>query len=403
MGNILKVTRLNHSGMGIASDNNLVTFIPKTIPGDVVEVKVVKKHKNFQEARVVNYVERSQDWIESFCPYYYACGGCQISNFSYLKQLEYKRNKVVEILDKFCGIRRKIDIIFCNQEYGYRNKITLQINDGLVGLYEEKTNSLVEICECKLVDKQINSIIKKLVELDLVGVKKVVVRKSYREMMLVVEEDGRLEVGKFVSCFKNVVKTIIINKKVVWGEGFIVEKLDDLFFIISPESFFQVNSNQVSRLYEKVLEYANPSINDRVIDLYCGTGTIGIYLASHCRHVLGIEINESAIRDANKNKQLNSIDNIDFICGDVGRVIKDGYEADIVIVDPPRSGLDKKAREGLLKIFPQKIVYVSCNPVTLARDLNVLLEKYEVVDMILVDMFPQTYHVESVVLLTWKK
>ena len=193
------------------------------------------------------------------------------------------------------------------------------------------------------------------------------------------------------------VDTIIINGKVIKGNGYIREEINDFKFIISPTSFFQVNNVGMINIYNKVLEYVD---GGNVLDLYCGTGTIGIYVSKKANKVLGIELNKEAIKDALINKKLNSINNIDFISGDVGTVLSQNkFKSDIVIVDPPRAGLDSKSIDNIIKIKPKKIIYVSCDPVTLARDLNILKEKYDVIEITPFDMFGNTYHVECVSLL----
>ena len=194
--------------------------------------------------------------------------------------------------------------------------------------------------------------------------------------------------------------TIIINSKVTKGNGYIEENIGDLKFIISPTSFFQVNNVGMINIYNKVLDYVD---GGNILDLYCGTGTIGIYVSKKADKVLGIEINEEAIKDALLNKKINNINNVDFISGDVGTVLsKNKFKFDIVIVDPPRAGLDNNSINNIIKINPKKIIYVSCDPVTLARDLNILKEYYDVLEITPFDMFSNTYHVECVCLLIMK-
>ena len=196
------------------------------------------------------------------------------------------------------------------------------------------------------------------------------------------------------------VDTIIVNNKVVKGNGYIKEYINDLCFVISPTSFFQVNNIGMTNIYNKVLEYVD---GGNVLDLYCGTGTIGIYVSKKANKVLGIELNKEAVKDALFNKKINNINNIDFISGDVGIILfKNNFKADIVIVDPPRAGLDSNSINNIIKIKPNKIIYVSCDPVTLARDLNILKEHYDVLEITPFDMFSNTYHVECVCLLYLK-
>lgn len=237
--------------------------------------------------------------------------------------------------------------------------------------------------------------------MDLNNIYQIVIRcsKNLDEKMVIFK--GNLNID--ISLLKNHVDSIVSydkEYKVLYGNGYIVDKIGDYSFIISPDSFFQVNTNGAYNLYSKVLEYVEKS--NYLLDLYCGTGTIGIFLSSVCNKVLGVEINKYAIEDANKNKELNRIKNIDFICRDTS-LFNEINDFDTVVVDPPRSGLDKNTINYLLNLKPNKIVYVSCDPVTLARDLNLLNEKYDCIGITPVDMFSRTYHVECVCLLELTK
>ena len=208
-----------------------------------------------------------------------------------------------------------------------------------------------------------------------------------------------------IDVLKKYVSSIIlvnIKEKLLYGKSYIKEEVNGLKFIISYNSFFQVNTKAMVRLYDKVLKYANLTKEDDVLDLFCGTGTIGIYLSMYCKSVLGVEIVEEAIKDANINKELNNIDNISFICGDVDRVINEKFNQNVLVVDPPRSGLNKNTKNVILNNGFDRIVYVSCDPMTLVRDLKDLSSKYEFKEITLVDMFPNTYHVECVILLQRK-
>ena len=218
--------------------------------------------------------------------------------------------------------------------------------------------------------------------------------------MVVINSVGKIN-NNILDCLKNKVTSIYNNDELIYGESYIVDKIGDYKFVISPKSFFQVNTLMAYKLYSKVLEYCGDLSNKRVLDLYCGTGTIGLFVSKGCLELVGIEICESAVMDANKNKELNNVSNARFICGDSGIELKKlNYKPDIVIVDPPRSGLDKLAINEVISLNAERLVYVSCDPVTLARDLNILKEYYNILEITPVDMFPNTHHVESVVLLT---
>ena len=395
----MKVEDINHQGYGIIRINNRVVFVKDVIPGDVVDIEIIKNYKNYSLAEVANFVIKSREHDSVKCKYYGLCGGCQISHIKPKSQLGFKIDKVKNIFDKYLKLDINPDIISVNS-YNYRNKVVFHVEDNKIGFYREGSNKLIEVDKCLLLDNRINELIKLFYQLDLTYIEKIVVRTTNKEVMVVFY--GYIDK---IDILKDKVDSIIlinIKEKLLHGKSYIKEQINDLKFIISYDSFFQVNTEAMIKLYDKVVEYANLSKEDSVLDLYCGTGTIGIYLSKYCKEVLGIEIVDNAIRDANINKELNNIDNISFVCGDVGRLINNDYKQDVLIVDPPRAGLDKKTRKVILENEYKKIVYVSCDPMTLVRDLSELSSKYDVKDITLVDMFPNTYHVESVVLLEIK-
>lgn len=385
---VVKIEKLDHFGRGIAKVNNMPIFVENSLVDEEVEAIITKKKKNYMEGVVIDYIKKSPLRVKSNCPYYDKCGGCDLLHLSYIEQLKYKENKVKEIIKKFSGLEC-VNNIVGSKQFNYRNKITLQVKNG-IGYFQKKSNDIVNIDYCLLVDDKINLIINGLKKIDVSDVKKIVIRVTNLESMVVFY-------GNINSNIDLDVDTIIINGKVIKGNGYIREEINDFKFIISPTSFFQVNNVGMINIYNKVLEYVD---GGNVLDLYCGTGTIGIYVSKKANKVLGIELNKEAIKDALINKKLNSINNIDFISGDVGTVLSQNkFKSDIVIVDPPRAGLDSKSIDNIIKIKPKKIIYVSCDPVTLARDLNILKEKYDVIEITPFDMFGNTYHVECVCLL----
>lgn len=385
---VVRIEKLDHFGRGIAKVNNIPIFVENSLIGEEVEILITKEKKNYMEGVVIDYIKKSPLRVKSNCPYYDKCGGCDLLHLSYIEQLKYKENKVKEIIKKFSGLEC-INNIVSSKQFNYRNKITLQVKNG-IGYFQKKSNDIINIDNCLLVDNKINEIINKLKKIDVSDVKKIVVRVTNLESMVVFYGKINLKIDLDVD-------TIIINDKVFKGNGYIREEINDFKFIISPTSFFQVNNIGMINIYNKVLEYVD---GGNVLDLYCGTGTIGIYVSKKANKVLGIELNKEAIKDALINKKLNNINNIDFISGDVGTILsKNDFKADIIIVDPPRAGLDNKSIDNIIKIRPRKIIYVSCDPVTLARDLNILKEKYDVIEITPFDMFGNTYHVECVCLL----
>lgn len=391
------ITDLNHLGQGITRIDNKITFVPKTVSGDIINLEITKSHKNYNEAKLLKIVKPSPDRIEYKCPYYNKCGGCNIANLDYTNQLKYKKEKVINIFKKYNKIDINPTIIASDEILHYRNKITLQYNEKL-GLYEEKTHNIIEIQECLLMPQKVNDIIKLLNKYNYnTSLQKIVIRIINNQVMInIIAKDIP---KSLIEILKNLDVSVYHNSKYISGNKVLIETLNNYKFSILPDSFFQINKKQTINLYNQIVEYANPQKGDKILDLYCGVGTIGIYLSKYCKEVLGIEINKSSIENANINKKLNNVENISFIEADVSKVLSMKYKADIIIVDPPRSGLDKNTIETLIKINPKKIVYVSCDPITLSRDINLLKNNYILKDIKLYDMFPETYHIECVCLL----
>lgn len=400
----INIYSIDHQGRGIAKVDDKITFINNALPTEIVDIEITKDSKKIYEADVVNYIKKSDLRIEPLCPYYNECGGCDLMHINYEEQLKFKENKVKDIMTRFANIDPSIiKPITGTNEFYYRNKVTLQVKEK-VGYYKKKSYDIVQVNNCLIADHKINKIISLLKDISLKNIKQIIIKASINDSMIIFDTTDKIDEN-----IKNIFKDINIiikkdnNYKLINGNNYIIEKLGDLNFYISPESFFQVNTFGALNLYNKALEYCNLMGNEKVLDLYCGTGTIGLFLANKAKEVIGIELNEQAIIDANKNKELNNISNIKFICGDVGVATKElNYQPDIIVVDPPRSGLNNETINEVLKIKPNKIVYVSCDPMTLARDLKILSEHYNIIVMTPVDMFPNTHHVETVVLLQSK-
>lgn len=390
---VVKIEKLDNYGRGITYINNKITFVKDSLPLEEVEIELTKETTKYNEAKVTNYLSTSSLRVKPLCPKYDICGGCHLMHMSYQDELNFKEQKVKNILYKYGHIDiNKVNKIICNDKLNYRNKAIFKVNKE-IGYYEEKTNTLVPINNCLLVDERINNILDEIKTLDLSNINEVLVRVSGLEDMVVFR-------GTKIDIKDLSVKNVLLNDKILKGNNYLIYPLDKYKFYISPNSFFQVNKYSVLNLYDKVKEYVGECNN--LLDLYCGTGSIGIYLSDIAKKITGIEINEDAIIDANKNKELNHLDNINFICLDVSKYkLQENF--DTIIVDPPRSGLTKEVINYLLNSNSKKIVYVSCDPVTLARDLNLLQEKYTIKEITPVDMFPRTYHVENVCLLERKK
>lgn len=402
----VEISKFDHQGRGIGKINNKVIFVSNALPEEIVDVDIVIDKKKFYEGEVKEFLKTSSKRVEPICPYFDKCGGCQFLNLKYIDSLDYKQNKVEEIMNKYVDMNFKINsIVSCDNSLYYRNKTTFQVNDD-IGFYKEKTNNLIPIDKCYISDTKINDIYKIIKDnISLTNIKQIIIRatKKPKEIMVIFKINGYIDKNNILSLLKDRVNSIYINDELIYGKSKIIEKLCDKYFYISPNSFFQVNTLQAEKLYNKAIEYANITKNDIVLDLYCGTGTIGIIASSNAKKVIGIELNKDAIKDANENKKLNNIENIEFYAGDVGKILnKNNYNPNIVIVDPPRAGLDNLAINQILNIRPERLVYVSCDLMTLARDLKILSEHYNILELTPVDMFPYTSHVECVSLLQLK-
>ena len=373
------------------------------------------------------------------CPVREVCGGCQLQHFTYRKQLEFKLEKARREVGSFASVD---EIVGMDDPYFYRNKV--QISFGydykgrvLAGNYVTSTHTIVPVKQCQLADKKANDIFNTIISLQrsfrlsvfdehaMQGfLRHVLVRTSSdgEEVMVVIVAGSPIFPKKngFINALLEkhpYITTIVLNvnnrrtsmilgdrSMVLFGKGYIEDELLGYTFRISPSSFYQVNHVQTEKLYRLVSEFAQLKKEDVVMDAYCGTGTIGITLADQCKEVLGVEINKEAVRDAGKNARINGISNISFYCDDAGkymvRMAQQKQKVDVVIMDPPRAGSDEKFLSSLIRLSPDRIVYVSCNPVTQKRDLKYLTNRgYKVKKIKAVDMFPFTEHVECVALL----
>ena len=384
---IVKIDKLSHDLRGITKIDNKITFIPKTLPEEVVNIRITKQKKKFNEGCLTTIIEESKDRVKYICPYYDICGGCDTGHILSSKSIMYKKDMVVDIFKRYCDMDVDMDIVYDDDNiYNYRNKITLRVNDGKLALVGE---SLVNIGYCYLVNDNINRVIGILNGICLDGIDEVIIRGT-DEIMVIIK--GNIDNDKLIQILKDNVSSIFINGVKVFGNDYVMINVGNYRYAVYPDSFFQVNTKMISRLYDKVLEFAGKG--DKLLDLYCGAGTIGIYLANNFNSVRGIEQNESAIKGANLNKGINDIKNISFVCekaSDINEIVED-----VVVVDPPRSGLDSTTIKRILDSRIERLIYVSCNPITLARDINILKDKYNLVSMSLFDMFPNTSHAECV-------
>ena len=392
---MIKIEKLDHQGRGIGKINNKIIFIPYTLPDEIVEFKITKEKKNYLEGQAIKIIKPSEIRITPPCPYYTKCGGCNLMHLNYNEQLKYKQEKIENIISKYTNKDIKINkIIKAEHQYYYRNKITLHAEDE-IGFYKNNSKNIIKINKCIIADKSINNIIKELNDKKIKN-NELIIRTNNKETLLYIKNNN--ENLKSIKA-----DNIINNSKIIKGNNYIIENINNYKYLVSPTSFFQVNTEQTIKLYNKIKELAKITKNDKILDLYCGTGTIGLYLSKACKEVLGVEINKEAIKDANKNKIINNIKNATFIAGDAKEIIKKlKFNPDIIIIDPPRSGLFKGMINNLIKFKAKKIIYVSCDPITLARDLKELSNLYNIEEIQPLDMFPNTYHVECVTLLSKK-
>lgn len=392
---MIEITNFDHYARGIGKLNNKIVFVKGAIPGDIVNIRIIKEKSKYIESIVSNIIKKSDLRIDSPCPYFDKCGGCDLLNLNYVNQIKFKYDKIKNIVNKYLDKNIKInDVVHCNNNFNYRNKVTFQVKEKL-GFYNKNSYDIVEIDKCLISDKKINESIKFLKKLNLKCISKIICRTNRNELMIILETNNE---NLDITTIKDISSSIYIKTndkyKLVYGDNYITQTIDKFKYLVSPDAFFQVNLDICNKLYSKIKEYVGTEKN--VLDLYCGTGSIGIFVSKD-NNVLGIEINESAIKNAILNKDLNNVSNINFICGDSGiKTNNIDFKPDVIIVDPPRSGLDKKSIENIFKLNPQEIIYVSCDPMTLVRDLKQLTDKFSIIEITPYDMFPNTYHVECI-------
>mgnify|MGYP004641012383 CR=1 FL=1 len=372
-------------GNGVTRINNIVVFIPYTLSNEKVKIKIVSISKRFAVGKVIEFITKSDKRCEVKCNCYNECGGCNFLHINFNDELSIKINYINKLFNT------NINTVLTNNEYNYRNKATFHIKDGKIGYYSEKTNDIIEFNNCLLLDNRINDIYNYLKEHELSTISEVIIRVTTKDIMIVFKGE-KYDINDIINHFN--ITSIYLNDKLIYGESYIIEEIDNIKYSIYPDSFFQVNKDNMKIMYNKAREYAGYGNN--LLDLYCGTGTIGIYLKDNFKHIDGIEINKDSIKNANINKKLNNINNIKFISGDASIAKNNNY--DVIIVDPPRSGLSNKVINFLDKSNSKRIVYISCNPKTLKRDID-LLKNYKMIKLEIINMFNKTKHIECITLL----
>lgn len=407
-----EILGLENEGSGVAKINGMIVFIPKALVGEKVRLRIVEIKKNYAKGKIVEILEKSKYRVDSLCPYYDECGGCNLRHQTSLENINFKKEKVITALKKIGKIDTKVDDVLSSpKENNYRNKASFKVEKDRIGFYGEGTYQLVDIENCLLLEKEINNVlnvIRKYLSLYENEITTITIKygNALKDVLVDIysNSDDDINILSYLDSNISNLKTLIFNEKVVYGNGYIKQISNGLMFNCSSKSFFQVNSTQAEKLYDEAIKMAKISKEDTVLDLYCGTGTITSIIAGYAKKVIGVEIVEDAILDAKENLKTNNINNVKFICGDAAKeIIKIKENIDIIFVDPPRKGIDRKAISIMKNIKPKKIVYISCNPVTMARDLSYLNDMYEIKRVLPVDMFPNTNHVECISLLELKK
>ena len=393
------IDRFDDLGRGIAYVGEKITFIPNTIPGDTVDITITKETKKYNIAKVDKYLKLSSRRVKPKCPYFDICGGCTLQSISYEDTINYKYNKVKNLFKK-SDIEINPEIIRNPSPYNYRNKISLKVVDKRTGFYEESTHNIVEINECIIASPAINKTISLISEFNIINGNITIRCNKNNEILIILESSDKLNID--INYLKSQIKLvgIVINNETFYGDNFLIENINDYFYKISYDSFFQVNPYVASILFNEVSKRINEE--DTVLDLYCGVGTLSLN-ATCAKEVVGVEIVENAILNAIFNAHINKIDNVKFILNDSTKAVsKLNKKFTKVIVDPPRSGLTKTIIDNILSINPEEIIYVSCDPATLVRDVLLFIDKYNIKKAIIFDMFSYTYHVETMIVLKRK-
>ena len=396
----IDIVKMDNLGRGIGYLNNKIIFVPKSFPVDRLKVEIVKEKKNYLEGKIEKIITPSKKRVKPICPYFLECGGCDLLHIPLSEALFYKLEKVKAILKTF-GINYEVKkIIKSKERYNYRNKLSLKVVNGKISFYESESHREVEISSCYLAKTKINELIKDLSKLRIQN-GLITIRVNYKnEIILIIKSKDEVSIPKTLINNYSLVG-IIYNDKCLYGEDYFMEKVLDYIFKVSYNSFFQVNLSICEELFKLVSKYTINSL--KVLDLYCGVGTLSVVASGNAQKVVGIEIVENAIKDANLNKKINNLNNLEFICDNTSWAVnKINSEYDTIILDPPRSGVSKRVIEKIKEAKIAKIIYISCDPFTLGRDLNLLLDLYQIQDFVLLDMFPNTKHVESFCILNLK-
>ncbi|MGX5790898.1 23S rRNA (uracil(1939)-C(5))-methyltransferase RlmD [Staphylococcus equorum] len=435
-----KVIDLTHEGHGVVKLDRYPIFVPNALINETIEFKVIKVKKNFAIGKLLEIKKESEERVEPPCVYYHKCGGCQLQHMTYQAQLNMKKEQVVNLFHRKADFKDTIihDTIGMDNPWFYRNKSQVPVgknneNKVITGFYRQRSHDIIDMDECLIQDNMHQDVLNQLklwfneLNISIYNERKkqglmrhVIIRTGHhsRELMVVFVTNGKkfkqsdVLTEKLVAAFPEIVSVkhnvndthsnVIMGETsyTLYGKDEIQDTLSDVTFKISDQSFYQINSIQTEKLYQRAIEYAELKGEETILDTYCGIGTIGLYMAPKAQHVYGVEIVPEAIADAKQNATLNQFENTTFVCGKAEEVIlkwkAQGIKPDVVMVDPPRKGCDETFLETLLELNPRKIVYISCNPSTQQRDAQQLAQQYKLTQITPVDMFPHTTHVETV-------
>lgn len=416
-----EISDFDFKGLGMTKLNGKPVFLDAGVIGDEVEFVLTKNKKNFSKGKITKIIKKSKDRVESPCPYFKECGGCDFLNYSDEKELRWKEKDVNKNLNRLAELNIEVqEVIDSPEKIKYRNNMQFQVRDGKIGLFAKNSKEIIPIKNCIMQRDSANEVLrimwkyKKLKDLKRIGI-----RTNYKGevLLILVSKKGKLEIKDILSDLIDLgVRSIYINYnkedrthysrefEKIFGDDSIEEELLEIKYKISPESFFQINRLATEELYKKAIEYLDPKENDKIYDLYCGVGSISLSVARRECDVTGIEIVDSAVDDARENAENNKIE-ARFVKGSAEEAIEKLWEEEKkypnkIIVDPPRKGLHEKLVNFLKENPVDRIVYISCNPATQARDLKSLKEIYNVEKVALVNLFPNTAHAETVALLS---
>ncbi len=408
------ITGITHKGEGVAKIDGQATFIPLAIPGETVEITIVERKKNYQRARLEEVINPSPDRAVPACPYFPECGGCAYQHINYGRQLQLKREVVQNSLQRIGNLEVEVNpVMGMEHPWHYRNKVEwhtgLESGQPRLGYYRQDSHRLISIDKCRLISREMQEysryIKDHLQEVNVPEGCEVIVRQSTSngEIMIVFAGPGSSGI-QFAPILKDMEAAAVYSvdqgiTRLHYGSQTLNETVGGLELEIAPLAFFQVNHLQMEKMLEIIREYARLNPDDTILDAYCGTGTIALALASSVRRAVGVESFKDSIKNAKRNAYHNSITNCKFIKGACEKIVPELEESfDVVILDPPRAGCKSQLIQAIINKSPRSIIYVSCNPATLARDLALLAKaNYVVTKVQPIDMFPQTSHVETVV------